>query len=133
MKKLLQLYEGFEGLKCVIDVGSGTGATINKIVTKHPTIKGINFDLPHVIDVAPAYPGVEHIQGDMFVNVLKADAIFMKYFLRLISHPIVSSNLITSCWLHNPGGKERTEKEFEVLSVESGFAGFKVVCSAFNS
>ena len=31
-----------------------------------------------------------------------------------------------------PGGKERTEKEFEALSKASGFSGFKVICRAFT-
>lgn len=34
---------------------------------------------------------------------------------------------------HNPGGKERSEKDFEALSVGAGFSGFKIVCGAFNS
>ncbi|KAK8655304.1 hypothetical protein V6N13_107887 [Hibiscus sabdariffa] len=48
------------------------------IVSKYPTIKGINFDLPHVIDQAPTLPGVEHVSRDVFVSVPKGDAIFMK-------------------------------------------------------
>ncbi|XP_059667327.1 caffeic acid 3-O-methyltransferase-like [Cornus florida] len=79
MKKLLETYDGFKGLKSVVDVGGGTGATMNMIVSKYPTIKGINFDLPHVIEDAPSYPGVEHVGGDMFVSVPKGDAIFMKW------------------------------------------------------
>lgn len=78
MKKILETYTGFQGLKSLVDVGGGTGAVINTIVSKYPTIKGINFDLPHVIEDAPSYPGVEHVGGDMFVRVPKADAIFMK-------------------------------------------------------
>ncbi|GMP25054.1 hypothetical protein CsSME_00002102 [Camellia sinensis var. sinensis] len=57
MKKILDIYGGFDGLTTVVDVGGGTGATLNMIVSKHPTIKGINFDLPHVIEDAPSYPG----------------------------------------------------------------------------
>jgi len=34
---------------------------------------------------------------------------------------------------HNPGGKERTEKEFEALAKGAGFQGFQVMCSAFNT
>lgn len=79
MKKILEIYKGFEGLKSIVDVGGGTGATVNMIVSLYPSIKGINFDLPHVIEDAPAYPGVEHVGGDMFVSVPKADAIFMKW------------------------------------------------------
>lgn len=34
---------------------------------------------------------------------------------------------------HNPGGKERTEKDFEALSSGAGFGSFKVVCCALNT
>lgn len=34
---------------------------------------------------------------------------------------------------HNPGGKERTEKEFEALAKGAGFQGFRVVCRAFHT
>jgi caffeic acid 3-O-methyltransferase len=34
---------------------------------------------------------------------------------------------------HNPGGKERTEKEFEGLARGAGFKGFEVMCCAFNT
>ena len=57
MKTILECYHGFDNLKSVVDVGGGLGITINMIVSKHPTIKGINFDLPHVTRHAPLYPG----------------------------------------------------------------------------
>ncbi|CAH9080078.1 unnamed protein product, partial [Cuscuta epithymum] len=79
MKKILEGYKGFEGLKSLVDVGGGTGATLNMILSKHPNIKGINFDLPHVINDALPYHGIEHISGDMFVRVPQGDAIFMKW------------------------------------------------------
>ncbi|KAL3570449.1 hypothetical protein D5086_027698 [Populus alba] len=78
MKKILETYKGFEGLASLVDVGGGTGAVVSTIVSKYPSIKGINFDLPHVIADAPAFPGVENVGGDMFVSVPKADAVFMK-------------------------------------------------------
>ena len=34
---------------------------------------------------------------------------------------------------HNPGGKERTEKEFEALAKGAEFQGFQVKCCAFGS
>jgi len=34
---------------------------------------------------------------------------------------------------HKPGGKERTEKEFEALAKGAGFQGFQVMCCAFNT
>ncbi|KAL2972654.1 hypothetical protein AAZX31_14G005100 [Glycine max] len=79
MKKILETYNGFEGVGSVVDVGGGTGAIINMVASKYPTTKCVNFDLPHVIKEAPAYTGVEHISGDMFVSVPKGDVIFMKW------------------------------------------------------
>ncbi|XP_010446534.1 PREDICTED: flavone 3'-O-methyltransferase 1-like [Camelina sativa] len=168
MKKLLETYKGFEGLTSLVDVGGGIGATLKLIVSKYPNLKGINFDLPHVIDDAPSHPGIEHVGGDMFVSVPKGDAIFMKWichdwsdehcvkFLKNCYEALPEDGkvILAECILpetpdsslkskqvihvdcimlaHNPGGKERTEKEFEALAKASGFKGIKVVCDAFG-
>lgn len=58
MKKILDTYKGFEGVKDLVDVGGGIGATLNLIVSKYPNMKGINFDLEHVIANAPRYSGM---------------------------------------------------------------------------
>ncbi|KAI3750843.1 hypothetical protein L2E82_21705 [Cichorium intybus] len=81
MNKILECYHGFENLKHVVDVGGGLGVNLNIIVSKYPTIKGINFDVPHVIQHAPVYRGIEHVAGDMFEEVPQGDAIFMKWIL----------------------------------------------------
>ncbi|KAM1819283.1 hypothetical protein ACFX15_000900 [Malus domestica] len=81
MKKILHLYKGFEKLTQLVDVGGGLGVTLSLITSKHPHIKGINYDLPHVVKHAPSYPGVEHVGGDMFASVPSGDAIFMKWIL----------------------------------------------------
>ncbi|ESW11022.1 hypothetical protein PHAVU_009G258900 [Phaseolus vulgaris] len=81
MKKVVESYKGFEGIKTLVDVGGGLGININLVTSKYPDIHGINFDLPHVIRDAPSYPGVEHVEGDMFESVPKGDAIFMKWIL----------------------------------------------------
>lgn len=81
MKKLLQKYKGFDDVKVLVDVGGNIGVNVSIIVAKHPHIKGLNYDLPHVIADAPSYPGVEHVGGDMFESVPHADAIFMKWVL----------------------------------------------------
>ncbi|KAL3754285.1 hypothetical protein ACJRO7_001509 [Eucalyptus globulus] len=169
MKKIVETYDGFEGLKTVVDVGGGTGAVLNMIIAKYPSIKGINFDLPHVIKDAPSYPGVEHVGGDMFVSVPKGDAIFLKSIchnwnnehcakllkncydaLPINGRVIIAEDILpvypdpslatkgvihTDCMMlaHCPGGKERTEKEFEALAKGAGFQGFQVMCRAFNT
>ncbi|EPS58611.1 hypothetical protein M569_16202, partial [Genlisea aurea] len=78
MSKFLQTYTGFEGLKTLVDVGGGIGITLKMIIYKYPSIHAINLDLPHVINEAPSYPGIENVAGDMFVSVPKADAVFVK-------------------------------------------------------
>ncbi|KAL6975809.1 hypothetical protein U1Q18_024605 [Sarracenia purpurea var. burkii] len=70
--------DGFAGVGTVVDLGGGTGAAVAEIVKAHPRIKGINFDLPHVIATAPVYAGVSHVGGDMFQAIPNADAVFMK-------------------------------------------------------
>nr|DAD24630.1 TPA_asm: hypothetical protein HUJ06_026094 [Nelumbo nucifera] len=168
MKKVLETYKGFEGLKEVVDVGGGIGVTLNMITSKYPQIKGINFDLPHVIANAPSYPGVEHVGGDMFENVPQGDAIFMKLILHDWSDEHCLK-LLKNCWkalpesgkiiivdlilpeapgismfsdavfladlvmlAQNPGGKERTFKEFEDLALRSAFSSCKMICRVYN-
>ncbi|XP_038696500.1 caffeic acid 3-O-methyltransferase 1-like [Tripterygium wilfordii] len=81
VKEILESYKGFEQLNKVVDIGGGLGVTLSLITSKYPSIAGINFDLPHVVQHAPSYPGVEHVGGDMFVSVPTGDAIFMKWIL----------------------------------------------------
>ncbi|XP_031271407.1 caffeic acid 3-O-methyltransferase-like [Pistacia vera] len=83
MKKMVDVYKGFknEGLKVLVDVGGGIGSNLGIITSKYPHIKGINFDLPHVVAHAPPKSGVEHVGGDMFTSVPKGDAIFLKAVL----------------------------------------------------
>ena len=57
MKKIVGGYRGFDNAKTVVDVGGGLGASLRMILAKHPNIRGINFDLPHVVREAPPHPG----------------------------------------------------------------------------
>ncbi|XP_044462569.1 caffeic acid 3-O-methyltransferase-like [Mangifera indica] len=80
--KVLDTYKGFEDLASLVDVGGGIGATLSMIISKYPTIKGINFDAPYVVEKAPACPGITHVGGDMFSNIpITADAFMMKNVL----------------------------------------------------
>lgn len=58
MTKILKIYKGFEGIKSLVDVGGGTGTSLQLITSKYPSIKGINFDLPRVIKNAPPQNGM---------------------------------------------------------------------------
>ncbi|KVH94228.1 Caffeate O-methyltransferase (COMT) family [Cynara cardunculus var. scolymus] len=174
MKLILEKYKGFEGAKELVDVGGGLGATLQLIVAKYPTIKGINFDLPHVIKDATPSQGVEHVGGDMFESVPKGDVIFMKwilhdwgddYCIKLLKncwaalpeygkvvvvevimpdpeHQPISANDSASSQaavgsdmimlIANPGGKERTKKEFDVLAKEAGFTSTKIISGVWS-
>ena len=68
IKQILESYKGFEQLRQLIDVGGGLGVTLNLITSKYPHIKGINFDLPHVIQHAPPYLGIILIHSLLFHN-----------------------------------------------------------------
>ncbi|KAI9180868.1 hypothetical protein LWI28_008886 [Acer negundo] len=81
MNRILESYKGFVDMKKLVDVGGGLGITLATITSKYPHILGVNFDLPHVIQRAPSFPGVEHVGGDMFQSIPKGDAIFMKWIL----------------------------------------------------
>nr|QLI49057.1 O-methyltransferase 4 [Gloriosa superba] len=81
LRKILDSYKGFEGVSNLVDVGGGAGATLSMIISKYPHIKGINFDLPHVVSNALPLPGVEHVGGDMFVEIPRGNTILMKWIL----------------------------------------------------
>ncbi|CAA7021652.1 unnamed protein product [Microthlaspi erraticum] len=81
MKKVLEVYRGFEDVNTLVDVGGGIGTIVGLVTSKYPHIKGINFDLASAIAHAPLYPGVKHVSGDMFIEIPKGDAIFMKWIL----------------------------------------------------
>ncbi|KAF7820065.1 isoliquiritigenin 2'-O-methyltransferase [Senna tora] len=78
MKRVVELYKGFEGISTLVDVGGGIGQNLKTIISKYPSIKGINLDLPHVIQNAPPIPGIQHVGGDMFASIPKGDAIILK-------------------------------------------------------
>ncbi|KAH9780465.1 methyltransferase 2 domain-containing protein [Citrus sinensis] len=82
MTSVLDGYDGFKGVKRLVDVGGSAGDCLRIILQKHCFIcEGINFDLPEVVAKAPSIPEVTHIGGDMFKSIHVVDAIFMKWVL----------------------------------------------------
>ncbi|CAK9872211.1 unnamed protein product, partial [Sphagnum jensenii] len=81
MEAMLGAYHGFQDVNCLVDVGGCTGASLALITAKYPHIRGINFDLPHVVATAPTYPRVEFVGGNMFESIPSGDAIFIKLVL----------------------------------------------------
>ena len=62
MKKIVETYKGFEGISTLVDMGGNRGAALNMIISKYPHIKGINFDLSHVVTDRPNYPGIAFLK-----------------------------------------------------------------------
>ena len=62
---------------------NGIYPTSTIFVKAYPHLKGINFDLQHVISTAPTYDGVTHVAGDMFEAIPPVDTIFMKVICML--------------------------------------------------
>ena len=58
VKNILKFYKGFNHLTQLVDVGDGLGLTLNQITSKYSHIKGVNLDLPDVVENAPSYPGI---------------------------------------------------------------------------
>lgn len=57
IKRVLKSYKGFEGVSKLVDVGGGVGGTLKLIIFQYPSMKGINFDLPQVVQDLPHHPG----------------------------------------------------------------------------
>ncbi|XP_068638380.1 (S)-scoulerine 9-O-methyltransferase-like [Aristolochia californica] len=113
LAEVFAVYNGFEEVKEIVDVGGGVGTCVSMLVSKYPHIRGINFDLPYVITGAPQYPGVVHIEGNMFEGVPKAETIFMKGIL----HNWNDDNcvkLLRNCWEALPEGGKVIIVEFVV-------------------
>ncbi|KAE8654351.1 heterodimeric geranylgeranyl pyrophosphate synthase small subunit [Hibiscus syriacus] len=73
--------EVFDGVESLVDVGGGNGTALSLLVKAFPWIRGINFDLSHVVAVAPKLNGIENVGGDMFMSIPNADAAFFMWVL----------------------------------------------------
>ncbi|KAH6804225.1 hypothetical protein C2S51_032472 [Perilla frutescens var. frutescens] len=73
-----QYPEAFNGVGSVVDVGGGDGTTLRTLIKACPWIRGINFDLSHVVaETSTADINIVHVAGDMFDAIPKADAAFL--------------------------------------------------------
>ena len=85
---ILNAYD-FSDVQIVADIGGGNGSQISQILQKHLAMKGILFDLPHVIErakrnleVAGLLDRCELIGGSFFESVPKgADVYMMRHII----------------------------------------------------
>lgn len=85
---VLDAYD-FAGIGILADIGGGNGSQIKTVLEKHPQMKGILFDLPHVVDrakerieAAGLADRCELVGGDFFESVPSgADAYLMRHII----------------------------------------------------
>jgi O-methyltransferase domain/Dimerisation domain len=88
VRAVLEAYD-FSGIEVLVDVAGGHGAVLTTILQRYPSMRGILFDLDHVI--AGARPRIaalglagrcEAIEGDFFVQVPSGgDAYVMQHII----------------------------------------------------
>jgi len=83
---VINVYD-FSRFQTLVDVGGGHGALLTNILHRVPTLKGILFDLPHVVEGASIAPDLterfQKASGDFFQpNLPSADA----YILSTVIH-----------------------------------------------
>lgn len=78
----------FDQINSIVDVGGGHGLLLATILKQNPNMKGILYDVPHVVEGAkdgPLKPVMERCtiaSGDMFLSVpAGADAYIMKHII----------------------------------------------------
>jgi len=79
----------FSDVECLVDLGGGHGRLLSVILKRFPDLRGIVFDMPHVVEGARAHIArsglserCEAVGGDFFASVPAADA----YILTAVLH-----------------------------------------------
>jgi ubiquinone/menaquinone biosynthesis C-methylase UbiE len=120
-KAVVEGYD-FSGINTLIDIAGGHGRLLTDIVDANPNMRGVLFDLPHVIEGArevvaksTAANRVEFAGGDFFVSVpAGGDAYIMKHIIHDWDDERALTILRNIKRAMNPGGR--------VLLVESVIA-----------
>ncbi|KAJ4850431.1 hypothetical protein Tsubulata_020029 [Turnera subulata] len=137
IRKLLESYKGFEQVEQFIDIGGGSGVTLNIITSKYPQIKSVNFDLPRWI--------LHNWSDDYCLRLLKnchkalargGKLIVMDAVVPVMPDSSIADRIIANIdvfmMAQDPGGKERTQQEFVALATGAGFSSVKFVCYVYS-
>jgi len=78
----------FSGIETLADIAGGHGYLLSRILVANPALKGILFDMPHVIagadnllETQGTRERIERVSGDFFREVPAADAYIMKHII----------------------------------------------------
>jgi hypothetical protein len=163
----LEAYD-FSGIGTLVDVAGGHGQVLTSVLRQYPQMKGVLFDVDHVIAGAKARIEAQGLQarcttvsGDFFEAVpAGGDAYIMKHIIHdwqddraqlilenirkvlkgrsegrvlLLESVIRPGNepdfgkVIDLEMLVTPGGRERTEQEFDALFTRAGYTVTRVI------
>ncbi|KAF7836153.1 isoliquiritigenin 2'-O-methyltransferase-like [Senna tora] len=124
MRRILEIYKGFEGISILVDVGGGTAQTLKMILSKYPSHICHNWSDENCIKIlSECYKALPENGKVIVLETIMGDIVEQSEEAKL------ASSLDNTMFLQS--GRERTEKEFEYLCKCSGFSGIKVACSAF--
>ena len=117
-KAVVEAYD-FSGIDTLIDIAGGHGRLLNGVLEANPSMRGVLFDLPHVIESAKQTSTVsdrcDYATGDFFVSVPQGgDAYMMKHIIHDWDDERAITILKNIKQAMNPGGR--------VLVVESVIA-----------
>jgi hypothetical protein len=145
---VLEAYD-FSGIEVLVDVAGGHGKVLTSVLKAYPTMRGVLFDLPFVVE--GARPAIRALglqsrcraeAGDMFQAVpAGGDAYIMKHIIqdwddegalailvnvRAAMHGGRGKVLLLES-VAEPGGHERSEPDFRALLARAGFELTRVV------
>jgi hypothetical protein len=82
-----QTYD-FAGIRTLVDVGGGHGVLLATVLAANPSLRGVLFDLPHVVEGAGAHfarlgvaDRATRVGGDFFQEVPRGDAYVMSHII----------------------------------------------------
>jgi hypothetical protein len=92
----------FSGVRTIVDVGGGHGATLGAILRLYPTMKGILFDLPEVVatwrpDAPDLASRCEVIGGDMLRSVPAGGDVYMIKRVIMDRHDKDAQTILRNC------------------------------------
>jgi hypothetical protein len=58
----------FSGVQTVVDVGGATGNMLAALLSRHPSLRGVLYDLPHVVRDAPALLKARGVEGRVTIE-----------------------------------------------------------------
>ncbi|MBA0749837.1 hypothetical protein Gogos_003718, partial [Gossypium gossypioides] len=120
VKKILDKY------RTLVDVGAGYGVTLNMIISKYPSIKGINYDLPYVDD--------EHCLKLLrkYYEALdeKGKVIVISYMMSKEAEASSAAKFVSQMDLLM--ATEFGAKQFKPMAIDVGFSSFQLKCLVLN-